>query len=158
MRLNAIMQCDQATRSSPLQITLTIQECVLIARTAEIQSTMQILYMTFAFCLLFSLVLNSIIPHNPLLSLERALSNQTRKASNASASLLNDARYHCNGDLYRRNLQEGSCVNALTTIPRSSEVVTFGPRRAPVPFHVELPFRWISGTQQHALNFSNVNS
>ena len=127
------------------------------ARAAEIRSTMQKLYMTLPFCLLFSLALTSVIPHNPFLGLGRALPNQTRTASNSSTSLLNDPHYHCNGDLYRRNLQEGSCVNALTTISRSSEVVTFGPRIGPVPFHVELPFRWISGTQEHAIDIPNAN-
>ena len=107
---------------------------------------MHILCTLLGFCSLFSLALTSVIPRNPFLSLESALLNQTQTISNSSTSLLKETRYLCNGDIYRRDLQESSCINALTTISRSSEVVTFGPRSSTLPFHVELPFRWISGT------------
>ena len=120
------------------------------------QWSMHILYPFFALCSRFPRALTSVIPPFSSLGPESAFSNQSSTISNSSTYLLNEPHYLCSGDLYRRNLQQRSCINALTTISRSSEVVTFGPRSAPAPFHVELPFRWISGTYEHAIRHPKV--
>ena len=147
---------DSSTRSSPLQISYTIQERVSLAKTAEMHSSMHMLYHGFALCSLFSQALASVIQPHLFPTLESALLNQTRTNSNSSTSLLQVPGYVCNGDLYRRNLRQESCINALATISRDREVVTFGPRTSAIPFHVELPFRWISGTYEHTINLHEV--
>ena len=116
------------------------------------QLNMHILYTNFTFCWLFCLILTSVISPNPYLKMESALSKETRTISNSSTWPLNVTRYLCNGDIYRDDLQRRSCIDALVTISRNREVVTFGPRSAHMPFHVELPFRWISGTSEPAID------
>lgn len=61
----------------------------------------------------------------------------------------NAIQIHCNGDVYRRNLRESSCIGALQEIPQTLARAVIGPRGGPVQFAVDLPFRWISGKRWH---------
>lgn len=52
---------------------------------------------------------------------------------------------HCNGDLYRRDLQYPSCADALFQIPRGDRILTWDSRYSMIYRDVGLPYRWISG-------------
>lgn len=73
-----------------------------------------------------------------------SLSNLTLPANLSSVAVLNETRVRCNGDIYRRHLVESSCVDALSMIPTDTQLASFG-TRGRGDFHINLPFRWISG-------------
>ena len=52
---------------------------------------------------------------------------------------------HCNGDLYRHDLDYHSCADALFQIPRGDRVLAWDSRYSVVYRDVGLPYRWISG-------------
>ena len=80
------------------------------------------------------------------------ISNSANSVSSLTSSLNSSSIFplgvpsiHCNGDIYRRNLRERSCINAYAGISDDRQLVSFGTRGGPVHWHIDLPFRWISG-------------
>ncbi|KAL8831103.1 MAG: hypothetical protein Q9191_001052 [Dirinaria sp. TL-2023a] len=99
--------------------------------------------------LLYSIIrLSAASPAVSPLRLVTAAEDRNSSVNSTSAVALNSnpnaIQIHCNGDVYRRNLRESSCVDALQEIPQSLARAVVGARGGPIQFAVDLPFRWIS--------------
>ena len=94
--------------------------------------------------LLFTLALSSIVHISPTLNQNRASDVRLHKNATSRPSL-SATRIRCNGAIYRRGLEERSCISALEQMDDDLEYLSFGTRGGPVHFQVELPQRWISG-------------
>ena len=121
--------------SPPLSLQMFPQSTA----TSRTQLTMQLAARATAFPLLLANVLASVIQSVPPLNLESSPSNGT------TGSALSATRIHCDGDIYRRGLNERSCANAYDGISMDTEFISFGTRGGPVHWQVDLPLRWISG-------------
>ena len=100
--------------------------------------------------LLYSIIgLSVATPATPSLRLVTAAEDRNSYVNStlevAPKSNLNAVRIQCNGNVYRRNLRESSCIDALQEISQDMTRAAIGTRGGPVHFAVELPFRWISG-------------
>lgn len=99
--------------------------------------------------LLYSIIgLSTATPATPSLRLVTAAEDRNSLVNSTSEKALKSdlklPRVYCNGNVYRRNLRESSCVNALQEIPQDPTRVALGARGGPTDFDVGLPFRWIS--------------
>ena len=72
-------------------------------------------------------------------------SNVTANGNTSSVPASSLIHLRCDGDLYKRDLRKGSCINARRGMVEDMEWFSIGPQGGPMLTDVNLPYRWISG-------------
>ena len=109
----------------------------------EILSLMHLYWTPFLLSSLISA--HSLDPSTLLHRPPSHLNNTALQHPRQPISNLTFPNVHCNGDIYRRDLQYPSCADALFSIPRGDRILTWDSRYSVVYRDVGLPYRWISG-------------
>ena len=85
-----------------------------------------------------------------LARLENGMTSSTSNSTTFS-TVTDNGVIHCNGDKYRRNLDYGSCTDAVYQIPSSATIRRFQNRQIGGRYDVAVPARFIGCAYAHSI-------